>query len=130
MRLLLACLAATQWVAAADPPAPIIGLFRNLAEALTGQDAGSFLSHFDPQMPGFAQLKDDVEGLLARAPVESTIEFVSDEGGENRRDLELDWLMHPSGGPQARILVKCRVERQSRSWKITRLDPPDLFHRN
>lgn len=128
MKLLFACLAATQLLAAADPPAPIIDLFRSIAEELTDQDAGSFLSHFDPKMPGFGQFREDVEALLARTPIASTIEFVTDEGDDEHRNLEIDWLMHPSGGPQIRTLVKCRVQRQARAWKITRFEPVDLFH--
>ena len=50
------------------------------AEALANDDEQSFLDHFDRNMPGYAALRDDVEGLLAARDVGSTIEVVSDEG--------------------------------------------------
>ena len=81
-------------------------------------------------MPGYAQLKEDVEALLAKGYVVSTVEFVSDDGDQQRRDLELDWLWRLSGGAPHRSIVKCRVERAGRSWKITRFEPIAVFRSN
>jgi hypothetical protein len=128
MRLaLLAWLAAAPAAAGADPPPAIVALFRSLAEELADQNAPGFLDHLDREMPSYAQLREDVEALLARGYVVSSIDFTADEGDEDRRDVELDWLWRLNGGPPHRVLVKCRVERRGRGWKITRLEPADAF---
>ena len=98
--------------AAAEPPAAVAALFRDAAGALAGQDATAFLDLFDRAMPGYAQFRVDVEGLLARGWVASTIEFVADEGDDRQRALEVDWLWRLSGGAPHRAIVKCRVERR------------------
>ena len=112
---------------AAEPPAAIVTLFREAAEELTEQNARGFLDRFDRTISGYAQLKGDVEGLLIRGPLVSTLEFVSDEGNDQRRELQIDWLWRLEGGAPHRAIVKCRVERQGRAWKITRFEPVGLF---
>jgi hypothetical protein len=125
--LLFAGLACAASLSAADPPPGIIALFRAAAEELAEQDAPAFLDHFDTAMPGYAQLKADIEGLLVRGYIVSTIEFVSDEGDEQARELVVDWLWRLSGSAPKRVIVKCRTELQGRVWRITRLDPLDMF---
>jgi hypothetical protein len=114
----------------ADPPPAIVALFRAAAEELAEQDAPAFLDHFDRAMPGYARLKADIEGLLIHGYVVSTMEFASDEGDDQRRELTVDWLWRLSGTAPKRVLVKCRAERQGRVWRITRLEPLDLFSRS
>ena len=113
----------------AEPPAPIVDLFRAAAEELASPDAEAFLDHFDRDMPGYLQLKIDIEDLLVHGYAVSTIEFESDQGDDQRRDLEVDWLWRQSDGPQHHAILKCRVERRGKAWKITRLEPVDFFRR-
>jgi hypothetical protein len=65
--------------------------------------------------------------VLAQADVESTIEFVSDEGSDEKRDLQLDWLLRVNGGRPKHQLVQCRIEKQGKKWKITELKPIEFF---
>ena len=116
--LLLGCA-----LTAAEPPQDVIKVFRTAAESLAEQDAGLFLEQFDTAMPGYSRLKNDLEGLLARGYVISTLEFASDEGDEKSRSVSVDWVWRQSGGPQHRVLLKCRLERRGKVWKITALDP-------
>jgi hypothetical protein len=121
-------------VATADPAADLLKVFRDAAEALTNDDASAFLDSFDRNMPEYATLRSNVEGMLAAYEVGSTIEMVSDEGDDHTRNVELDWLLLAtrkdainSAQETRRQVVKCRLERRGKRWKITRLEPVDLF---
>ena len=121
-------------VAVADPAADVLKVFRDAAEALTNDDAAAFLDNFDRDMPEYATLQTNIEGMLAAYEVGSTIEVVSDEGDDQTRNVELDWLLLAtrkdainSAQETRRQVVKCRLERRGKRWKITRLEPVDLF---
>ena len=121
-------------VASADPAADVLKVFRDAAESLTNDDAAAFLDSFDRNMPEYATLRSNVEGMLAAYEVGSTIEVVSDEGDDHTRNVELDWLLLAtrkdainSAQETRRQVVKCRLERRGKRWKITRLEPVDLF---
>ncbi len=77
-------------IAVAQTPADVVEFFRATANALAEahskdrdfpSDAGPFLDNFDPNMPGFATLRDEIQALVSAGPVGSVIDFVSDEGG-------------------------------------------------
>jgi hypothetical protein len=123
----LALLLLTVAVASADPPADVLKLFRTSVEALAASDAQSFLDHFDRNMPQFAVLRDEVEMLLASHEVGSTMDIVNDEGTDQQRKLDLDWLLVVSDKGQRRQIVKCTVQKQGRQWKITAIEPLDFF---
>jgi hypothetical protein len=132
MRGALFLIAAT--LACAEPPAEVLDLFREAAEALANDDANAFLSKFDRNMAGYAELRDVIAGLLAAHDVGSTIEVVNDEGDDRKRSLDLDWLLvigeknSDSGQRETRRRVlQCRIERQGKQWKITALEPVEFF---
>ena len=121
-------------VSAADPAADVLKVFRDAAEALTNDDAVAFLDNFDREMPGYTTLQTNIEGMLAAHEVGSTIEVVSEEGDNQTRNVELDWVLLAtrkdainSAQETRRQVVKCRLERRGKRWKITRLQPVDLF---
>ena len=89
--------------------------------------ARPFLDHFDPAMPGYAKLRDEVEDLTARGQVGSVIEIASDSGDERRRVMELDWVLEIENKPPRRQLVKCTIGKKGRSWKITEFAPVEFF---
>ena len=118
----------------AEPPADVLDLFHEAAEALASDDANAFLAKFDRNMAGYAALRDEVVGLLAAHDVGSTIEVVNDEGDGQRRSLDLDWLLVISEKNSAngtnetrRKVLKCRIERHGKQWKITALEPLEFF---
>lgn len=98
-----------------------------LAEAHDDHNARQFLDRFDSAMPGFATLRDEVEELVARAEVGSAIEIATETGDENRRVLELDWVLEIQDKPPRRKVVQCTVEKRGKDWKITSLEPIDFF---
>jgi hypothetical protein len=131
-RIVLLLLAST--LALADTAADVLNVFTSAAEALINDDAAAFLDRFDGKMPGYAALQNNVTGLLAAYEVGATIEEVSDQGDDNKRTVELDWLLLASqkgaaNSPQEtrRQVVKCTVERRGKQWKITSLEPVDFF---
>jgi hypothetical protein len=118
----------------ADPAADVLKVFRGAVEALTNDDAAAFLDNFDREMPEYAVLRTNIEGMLAAYEVGSTIEVVSDEGDDHTRNVELDWLLLAtrknainSAQETRRQVVKCRLERRGKRWKIKRLEPVNLF---
>jgi hypothetical protein len=132
MRWALFLIAAT--MACAEPPPEVLELFRGAADALANDDANTFLAKFDRDMAGYAAFRDEVVGLLAAHDVGSTIEVVNDEGDDQKRSLDLDWLLVISGKNSGngeketrRQVLKCRLERQGKQWKIMALEPVDFF---
>ena len=132
MRWGLFLIAATMVLA--EPPADVLELFREAADALANDDASTFLAKFDRNMTGYAEFRDEIVGLLAAHDVGSTIEVVNDEGDDQRRSLDLDWLLvisekNSGNGTKEtrRQVLKCRIERQGKQWKIVALEPVEFF---
>ena len=130
----IALLLLISFAAVADPTADVLSVFSAAAGALTNDDAIAFLDNFDRNMPEYPTLQTDVEGMLAAYDVGSTIEVVSDEGDDQIRSVELDWLLLAtrkdainSAQETRRRVVKCRLERRGKRWKITRLEPVEFF---
>ncbi|HEY2845388.1 MAG TPA: hypothetical protein VGJ09_17125 [Bryobacteraceae bacterium] len=122
--LLAACLMA----AGQERPAPQMAVFRDLAEALANRDADAFLEQFDPQTPHFDTLSDEIRELLAvTQEVGSTMDVISDDGDEQKRTLELDWLLKIDNDEPRRQVMHCRIEKQGKKWKITALEPVEFF---
>lgn len=118
----------------ADPAADVLNVLTSAADALINDDPASFLDSFDRNMPGYAALQNNVEGLLAAYDVGATIEEVTDIGDDQKRTVELDWFLvlsqkgaTNSPGQTRRQVVKCTVERRGKQWKITALEPVDFF---
>jgi hypothetical protein len=78
-------------------------------------------------MPGYAQLQENVEDLVSRSTVGSAVEFVTDDGDENKRNLDVDWTLEIEDRLPRRQVLKCTIERRGKSWKITSLTPVDFF---
>jgi hypothetical protein len=110
----------------AETPKDVMDFLRSAVDALVDQDANGFLDHFDRNMPGFSTLRDEA-AVLATSEVESTIEFISDEGDDKRRELQLDWVLRVNGGLPRHELVRIRMEKQGKKWKITGLRPVEFF---
>lgn len=118
----------------AEPPAGVLQLFVNAAEALANGDASAFLEQFDKNLPNYAALRERIEGLLGAHEVGSSVEVISSEGSESKQTLELDWLLilnHKNAinaqKETRRRVVRCSVERRGRQWKITAIAPLDFF---
>jgi len=118
----------------AQVPAGVLSTVTDAAAALANDDPSAFLDQFDSNMPGFAALRGDVEGLLGANEVISTIEPVSSQGDDRVQSVALDWLLAINDKDRAgvrketrRAIVKCRLERQGKRWKIVALEPANFF---
>jgi len=121
-------LAASIMLIAQERPAPQMEVFRDIAEALANRDADAFLDQFDRQMPGYEKLRDEIRELLAvTQEIGTTVDVISDEGDEQKRSLELDWVLKFDTEDPRRQIVKCRAEKQGKKWKITALEPVEFF---
>jgi len=113
---------------AQERPAPQMEVLRDIAEALANRDADAFLDQFDRQMPGYEKLRDEIRELLAvTQEIGTTVDVISDEGDEQKRSLELDWVLKFDTEDPRRQIVKCRAEKQGKKWKITALEPVEFF---
>jgi hypothetical protein len=109
-------------------PPEQMDVFRAVTEALANQDADAFLDQFDTKMPQYEKLRDEIRDLFGRAQeIGSTIDVITDEGSEQKRMLELDWLLKIDNAEPRRQIVKCQVEKQGKKWKIIALDPVEFF---
>jgi len=129
-KLLLAgyLLATALALVAQERPAPQMEMFRDIAEALANRDADAFLDQFDRQMPGYETLSDEIRELLAvTQEIGTTVDVISDEGDEQKRSLELDWVLKIDTDDPRRQIVKCRAEKQGKKWKITAFEPVEFF---
>ena len=114
-------------MAAAQTPRDVLDFFRSAAEALSDGDASAFLEKFDSSMPGYVTLHDEIETLTVAAEAGSVVEVVSDQGDDRSRSVELDWLLEIADRAPRRGILKCRIERRGKDWKITALDPIEFF---
>ena len=120
--------------AAAEVPADVLQTITDAAGALASDDLIGFLDQFDRNMPNYAALRANVESLLGASQAISTIEPISNDGDAQKQSLELDWLLAINEKDQSginkearRAIVKCRLERQGKHWKIVALEPVDFF---
>ena len=112
---------------AEETPKDVLDLFRTAAEALADKDPTAFLDKFDRKMPGYDTLHDEVFALLDHSEVSSELEIVSDEGDAQKHALQLDWVLRVDEDQPRREIIKCRIERQGKKWKITSIEPVDFF---
>ena len=124
---LAVCVLQAQELPPPDAPRDVLDFFRTAAEALADKDASAFLEHFDAKMTGYETLSSQVQALVERADVASSIEIVEDHGDSHQHVLRLDWLLRVGMDLPRRQIVKCTIEKQGRKWKITSFDPVELF---
>ena len=132
-RRLVLLLPFTPCLRAADAEEQVFELFTTLASRLSGGDAAGFLDGFDKTMPGYEEFRASVAGLLQQAEVQSSIEFRRNEGTGATRIVEADWFLqikerYETGAvTRRREIVKCRVEKAGKRWKVFSLEPQSLF---
>ena len=128
-RLVVVSFLATSLLASAQnrPPA-YMEVFRAASEALANRDTLAFLDQFDSKMPQYEKLGDQIQELFGVAQeIGSTVDVITDDGDDEKRTMELDWLLKIDNGDPRRQIVKCQVEKQGKKWKITALDPVEFF---
>ena len=128
---LLSAMVATR--APADTAQELIAVFAAMAAALSEDNPNVFLRSIDPRMPGYGQFAANLRALSAQNTLASSIELLSQEGGDAAQSVELEWLLEIRGREQSRIfvrrqsVVKCRLEREKKSWRVVALEPAAFF---
>jgi hypothetical protein len=103
---------------------------RSVSEALANRDADAFLDQFDRKMPEYDKLRGEIQELFGMTQeIGSTVDVITDEGSDEKRTLELDWLLKIDNNEPRRQIVKCQVEKQGKKWKITALEPVEFFRK-
>ncbi len=132
-RLKFAPLAILAFGLRADSALDVHALFENAAAALTNHQPAAFAEMFDSSMPGASKIKRDADALSKISDTVSTIEWRGNEGNDESRTVQLDWLLEITerGGAAAvtrrRAEVQCRLAKKSGHWKIVSFAPADFF---
>ena len=117
----------------ADPRQEIYDLFGTMANSLAEGNAVPFLEPFDRGMPGYRDLAANVTALVEQAEVQSAIEIVREEGGAGEQKVDLDWMLQiiekrsTANSVRRQQLVKCRLVKRGRSWRILSIEPIAFF---
>ena len=118
---------------AADAAQEVLDLIADLAASLSAGHVALFMKAFDPKMPGYAKLRENVTGLIAQGDVQSLIDPLEDEGDDRRRLAQFHWTLRILRGQQATSsarreqVVKCTMEKQGGKWRIVALEPIKFF---
>ena len=118
---------------AADPAQEVLDLVADAAGALSAGNVSLFMRAFDPAMPGYAKLRENVRALIALGELESLIDPLEDEGDGQRRLAQVRWTLRMKRGEQSanyvrrEQVVKCRVEKRGGKWRIVELEPIEFF---
>lgn len=124
-------LAGAACVLRADDADQIWDLFTAMAGALANSDPEQFLQAFNPAMPGFEDLRQNVTALLLVFDVHSSIELVDESGDGTAQTVQLDWFLElvdkqNAGVTRRREQVRCQLVK-NKKWRITSLQPLSLF---
>lgn len=128
---LLACVLAASLGAGAHDD--VMELVTTMAGSLIEVNIPQFMAAFDKSMPDYDQLKANVTGLVAQAEVSSDIEPLMESGNDQKRSIDLDWLLQvrslAQDGPlvRRRQIVHCELEKIKKHWKIVSIKPLDFF---
>jgi murein L,D-transpeptidase YcbB/YkuD len=118
---------------AADVAQEVVDLIADLAASLSAGNVTLFLQAFDPKMPGYAKLRENVTGLIGQGDVQSLIDPLEDEGDERRRVAQFDWTLLMHRGQEATSfarreqVLKFSVEKRGGKWRIVGLEPIEFF---
>ncbi len=129
MRRLFLMVTMSAMLVSGDTKQDVIDLFATMAAALSESNPRVFLRAIDPAMPGYSQFAADVNALATQNALSNSIVMAKQEGDDRSQVVELDWLLEITGNVFVRreTMVKCRVERQKKRWRVVAFDPPDFF---
>jgi hypothetical protein len=136
----LVCIAAV--FVAADAHDDVIDVITTMAGALSEISNGvasrsvnvsRFMSAFSKDMPDRDTLEKNVTALANSADLSSSIEPLTEDGDDQARKIDLDWLLEirslEQDGPlvRRREVVHCELRKEKKQWKVVALTPIDFF---
>jgi hypothetical protein len=111
----------------------ILDLFTALASALSEGNGLAFLDRVDHSMPDYEKLERSILALVAQNELVAAIDVIEDEGDDQTRAVRVDWLLQIRSREETgtlvrrREIVKCRLVRAKKKWKVASLDPIAFF---
>jgi hypothetical protein len=127
----LICIAAV--FASADAHDDVNELVTSMAAALTDANVSKFMAAFNKDMPGYGTLENNVTALVKQGEVSSSIQTVTEQGDDQARSIDLDWVLEvrslEQDGPlvRRREVIHCELRKEKKRWKIVSLKPLDFF---
>lgn len=117
----------------ADTKQDILNLFTGMASALSEANGLAFLDHVGRSMPDYYKLEQNILALVAQNEVLSSIDVLKADGNDEEQIVEIDWFLQirsrEETGPleRRRQIVKCRLLRTKKKWKVMSLEPVAFF---
>ena len=117
----------------ADTEREILDLLESMASGLSQEDPEAFVRALDPAMPGYQTVSANVRALVAQMNVLAAIEILTQRGDAQHQDVQLDWFLEltlkgdPMSLTRRREMVKCRMEKQKKKWRVVSMEPLGLF---
>lgn len=117
----------------ADTHDEIVDHFAAMAAALADDNAPGFLARIDKGMPGYEDLKIQINAMVDLASVASDIDPQKDTGDNQQRSVDLDWYLVMRSklpdGPlvRRRQVIHCDLRKEGRHWKIVTMTPLSFF---
>ncbi len=117
----------------ADAHDEIVDHFAAMAAALADNNAAGFMAGIDKTMPGYDNLKTQINAMVDLATVASDIDPRNDTGDNQQRSVDLDWFLVMRSklpdGPivRRRELVHCELRKEGKHWKVVAMTPLKFF---
>lgn len=131
--VLLACVLFSSRAFSADVHQNIVDMLANMTASLSEDNADGFMQGFDPNMPGYGDLKRQITGLLLDYEISSSVDPIGDEATGDRHSMDLDWYMELSSRVSTGALIRrrkiihCDLQLEGKHWRIVSLEPLSFF---
>lgn len=111
-------------------------IYRVLADMATDLANGlgrAFVKNFAEEMPGFAELSKNVDGLLAAADVSASVELREVNSEASRVVVQADWYLEMkskrgiSDVRQRREILRMEFAKVGKRWRVVGMSPVDFF---
>ena len=133
----IAALALISQLAFSAPPpdaaTDVWDVVATMAAALAEPNDAAFMQPISKSFPQHGLIERHVRALVQVNDVVSSISLVANEGGDQRRTIEVDWYMEiqprvPGGLlSRRRENVKLILTKTGKRWMITSLSPVEFF---
>lgn len=111
-------------------------IYRVLADMATDLANGlgrAFVKNFAEDMPGFAELSKNVDGLLAAADVSASVELREVNSEASRVVVQADWYLEMKSKResadvrQRREILRMEFAKVGKRWRVVGMSPVDFF---
>jgi hypothetical protein len=119
--------------ACADAHDDVAEVVTSMAAALTDVNVSKFMAAFSKDMPGYGTLENNVTALVKQGDVSSSIQTVTEDGDDQARSIDLDWVLEvrslEQDGPlvRRREVIHCELHKEKKHWKVVSIKPLDFF---